>query len=78
MTVPTAPQPTTQTYAVTGMTCGHCVSSVTEELHELPGVAEVNVDLVAGGTSTVTVISEQRLDDDAVQGAVEEAGYQLA
>jgi copper chaperone len=78
MTVPTAPQPFTQTYLVTGMTCGHCVTSVTEELQELPGVDDVNVDLVAGGTSTVTVTSEQPLDDGAVQGAVEEAGYQLA
>jgi copper chaperone len=78
MTVPTAPQPFTQTYSVTGMTCGHCVSSVTEELRELPGVGEVNVDLVAGGTSTVSVTSGQPLDDGAVRAAVEEAGYQLA
>ena len=77
MTLPTAPQPATQTYAVTGMTCEHCVASVTEELRELPGVAEVQVDLVAGGTSTVTVTSERPLDDDAVRGAVDEAGYQL-
>jgi copper chaperone CopZ len=60
------------------MTCGHCVASVTEELQELPGVAEVNVDLVAGGTSVVTVTSTQPLDEDAARGAVEEAGYQLA
>ena len=78
MNAATSPQPHSQTYAVTGMTCGHCVSSVTEELQELPGVAEVDVDLVAGGTSTVTVSSEQPLDDGAVRSAVEEAGYQLA
>jgi copper chaperone CopZ len=59
------------------MTCGHCAASVTEELGELPGVDEVNVDLVAGGTSTVTVTSTQPLDYDAVQAAVDEAGYQL-
>jgi copper chaperone len=76
MSVPTDSH--TRTFAVAGMTCGHCVASVTEELQELPGVAEVNVDLVAGGTSTVTVTSTQPLDDDAVQEAVEEAGYQLA
>jgi copper chaperone len=73
---------TTSTYAhsypVTGMTCGHCVASVTEELEELAGVQEVSVDLVAGGTSTVTVTSDQPLTDDAVQAAVAEAGYQLA
>ena len=78
MTVPTTSQPHTRTYSVVGMTCGHCISSVTEELLELRGVAEVTVDLVAGGTSTVSVTSDQLLDDGAVQGAVEEAGYQVA
>ena len=73
---------TTSTYAqrfpVTGMTCDHCVASVTEELEELAGVREVHVDLVAGGTSTVTITSDQPLFDDAVKDAVAEAGYQLA
>jgi copper chaperone len=78
MSVPTDSQSHTQTFSVAGMTCGHCVASVTEELQELPGVDQVNVDLVAGGTSTVTVTSTQPLDDDAAQAAVEEAGYQLA
>ena len=76
MSVP--PDSRTQSYSVAGMTCGHCVASVTEELLGIPGVGEVGVDLVAGGTSTVTVTSAQPLDDDAVQAAVEEAGYQLA
>ena len=68
----------TSTYTVTGMTCGHCVSSVTEELTALPGVRNVEVDLVAGGDSTVTVTSEQPLEEDAVRAAVDEAGYALA
>ena len=46
---------TTTTYTVTGMTCGHCVGAVTEELSGLPGVTEVSIDLVPGGGSTVTV-----------------------
>jgi copper chaperone len=70
--------PHSQTYPVTGMTCGHCVASVTEEIGELAGVREVNVDLAAGGTSTVTVTSDQPLDHEAVRAAVAEAGYQLA
>ncbi len=65
-------------YLVTGMTCGHCATSVTEELEELDGVREVHVKLVAGGTSTVTVTSDQPLAHEAVQVAVTEAGYQLA
>lgn len=67
-----------QSYAVTGMTCGHCVASVTEEIQEIAGVRQVDVDMVAGGTSTVTVTSDQPLADDAVHAAVAEAGYQLA
>jgi copper chaperone len=66
-----------QTFAVSGMTCGHCVSAVTEELRQLPGVTEVTVDLVAGGTSAVHVVSETPLDDATVRAAVDEAGYEL-
>ena len=67
----------TTTVQIAGMTCGHCVTAVTEELTQLPGVTEVAVDLVAGGTSPVTVTSEQPLDDAAVAAAVDEAGYEL-
>jgi copper chaperone len=69
---------TTATYAVTGMTCGHCVGAVTEEISKLPGVSDVAVDLVAGGASTVTVTSAAPLDEPAVREAVDEAGYELA
>lgn len=65
----------TQTYTVTGMTCGHCVASVTEEVQEIPGVQNVSVILETGA---VTVTSEHEVDDAAVKAAVEEAGYQLA
>ncbi len=65
----------TSTYTVTGMTCGHCVSSVTEEVQELPGVESVDVVLETGA---LTVTSAEPLDRTAVQAAVEEAGYQLA
>lgn len=68
-------QPQIQTYTVTGMTCGHCVASVTEEVQEIPGVQDVSVVLETG---SVTVTSEQEIDDAAVKAAVEEAGYQLA
>lgn len=68
----------TETYDVTGMTCGHCVASVDRELREVPGVTDVHVDLVAGGTSRVTVTSEATLTREAVASAVDEAGYALA
>ncbi len=66
---------TTSTYTVTGMTCGHCVQSVTEEVRELDGVEDVEVALESG---TLTVTSSQPLDDATVRSAVEEAGYALA
>lgn len=62
------------TYTVKGMSCGHCATSVTEEVSEIAGVSAVNVD-VAGGKVTVT--SEVPLDVEAVTAAVTEAGYQL-
>jgi copper chaperone len=65
----------TKTYSVAGMTCGHCVASVTEEVQEISGVQDVAVVLETGA---VTVTSAERLDDAAVQAAVEEAGYQMA
>ncbi len=64
-----------RTYTVTGMTCGHCVASVTEEVREIPGVQEVDVVLETG---TLTLTSDEDIDDGAVRDAVEEAGYQLA
>jgi copper chaperone len=60
---------------VSGMTCGHCASSIREEVGSVPGVTAVDVDLASG---TVTVDSERRLEAKAIKKAVEEAGYQLA
>lgn len=65
----------TAEYVVTGMTCGHCVASVTEEVQELPGVTDVRVDLASGG---LTVTSEQPVAASEIRAAVEEAGYQLS
>lgn len=66
--------PTTTTITVSGMTCGHCSSAVTEELSQLPGVPEVSVDLVAGGDSPVTITSDADLAPADVRAAVAEAG----
>jgi copper chaperone len=60
---------------VIGMTCGHCVSAVTEEVSEVPGVTGVDVDLAAG---RVTITSESGFDLDEVEAAIAEAGYSLA
>ncbi len=65
----------TATYTVTGMTCGHCIASVTEEVQEIEGVTDVVVDLASG---ELRLSSEEPIDPATVQAAVEEAGYQLA
>lgn len=63
---------------VTGMTCAHCVRSVTEEISEIAGVQGVSVDLRVGDVSRVTIASSTPLDAELVRHAVEEAGYTLA
>lgn len=65
----------TTSYTVTGMTCSHCVASVSEEVGAIEGVTDVAVDLPTGA---VTVTSDQPVDDARVRAAVEEAGYTLA
>ncbi|MDS0132718.1 MULTISPECIES: heavy-metal-associated domain-containing protein [unclassified Amycolatopsis] len=59
-------------YTVSGMNCGHCAQSVTEEIAALPGVAEVDVDVAAG---RVLVRAETALAEDDVRAAVREAGF---
>jgi len=65
----------TTTYTVAGMTCAHCVASVTEEVSEIPGVEDVQVDLASGA---VAVTSNQPVSAEAIKAAVEDAGYQIA
>ena len=63
--------------SVDGMTCGHCVMSVSKELSEIPGVKTVDVILNSGATSKVTVLTDTPLDDAALSDAVSEAGFTL-
>ena len=65
---------TTTTWSVQGMTCGHCVNAVTEEISAIPGVSDVAVDLATG---LVTVTADADPSTDAVAAAVDEAGYTL-
>ncbi len=66
-----------ENYLVEGMTCGHCVASVTEEVSDIDGVESVTIDLNVGGASRVVVVSSHPLAQDDVQSAVTEAGYSL-
>jgi copper chaperone len=64
----------TQVFTVTGMSCEHCVRSVTEEVSKLPGVRSVGVDL---GSGAVTVTADRELSDSEIAESVDEAGYEL-
>jgi copper chaperone len=65
----------TTTVEIDGMTCGGCVAHVTQALEAIPGVLNVSVELRAGETSPVLVVSNDELDGDAVRTAVADAGY---
>jgi copper chaperone len=65
---------TTATFSVEGMTCGHCVAAVTEEVKRIRGVTDVAVDLESGA---VTITSDADVATAEVKAAVEEAGYEL-
>lgn len=67
-----------QSFEVAGMTCEHCVASVTEELSALGGVEAVSVDLHPGAASTVVVNASRALSTEEIRAAVEDAGYTLA
>lgn len=69
---------TSQTYAVVGLTCGHCAHAVTDEITALQGVTGVDIDLVVEGTLTLRVTSETALPDADVAAALDQAGdYRL-
>ncbi|MBG0823307.1 heavy-metal-associated domain-containing protein [Planomonospora sp. ID91781] len=61
-------------YTVTGMTCGHCVSSVSAEIGKVPGVSGVAVDLSTGAVT----VDGAGFSDEQIREAVERAGYSLA
>ena len=64
----------TTTLKVSGLTCGHCVTHVTEELEAVAGVKNVSVILHKNGQSVATVVSDIVLDDAALAAAIDEAG----
>ena len=64
----------TLTYTVPGMSCGHCRAAITEEVEKVAGVAAIEVDLDAKKVA----VSGSGLDDAAVRGAIDEAGYEIA
>ncbi len=65
----------TETVKVSGMSCGHCVAAVSDEITKIDGVTSVEIDLNSGN---VEMTSDRELDPAAVSQAVEDAGYHLS
>jgi len=64
--------------SVAGMTCQNCVNHVTEEINEIPGVVNIDIELgEEGNPSTVRITSEDRIEDDVLEAAIDEAGYEV-
>ncbi|WP_200304678.1 heavy-metal-associated domain-containing protein [Streptomyces adelaidensis] len=61
-------------FTVSGLSCGHCAASVTEEVVAVAGITEVDVDVRAG----LVVVRGETVDDAAVRAAITEAGYEVA
>lgn len=57
---------------VPGMTCGHCVAAVTEEVSKVSGVAHVAIDL----DTKLVVVTGTALDESLIRDAIREAGYE--
>jgi copper chaperone len=64
----------TITYSVPGVHCGHCRAAITEEVSAVAGVESVEVDL----ESKRVTVTGATLDDAAIRGAIDEAGYEAA
>ncbi len=62
---------TTTTYRVSGMSCGHCSQSVSDEVKKIEGVTDVEIDLESG---SVRVESDAPIDEAVIRAAVDEAG----
>lgn len=69
---------TTKTIQVSGMTCGHCVQAVTEEVGKISGVTHVDIELNTEGASQVTITADVDVSDSDIAAAIDEAGYEIA
>lgn len=61
-----------KTLKIANMTCGHCKMKVEQVLNQLPGIREADVDLLEG---TCDINADDRLNMDALETALSEAGY---
>ena len=66
---------TQKTIGIEGMSCGHCVSWVTEALEKIDGVTQAKVSLEAQNAEVD--YDESQVSDEAMVSAIESAGYSV-
>ena len=59
---------------IQGMTCQHCVMSVTKALSSIPGLTNVRVNLVQG---EATFENPQNVSPEKIRKTIEDAGYKV-
>ncbi len=59
---------------VKGMSCQHCVMSVTKALSQLEGIKNIQVDLAKG---EVRFDNLKEVASNRIEKAIEEAGYEV-
>jgi copper chaperone CopZ len=62
----------TKEFTVRDISCGHCAQAITQEVKNVPGVQNVNVDV---STKRVSVETNERVTTDVLVNAINEAGY---
>ncbi|MBA4180548.1 MAG: hypothetical protein C0506_08180 [Anaerolinea sp.] len=64
--------PQTIELKISGMTCDHCVRSVTNAVQDVPGVSEAKVSL----DTNSAVVKGEAVDIQKILDAIEEEGYE--
>ncbi len=63
-----------ETIKIQGMSCQHCVMSVSKALNSIPGLRNVQVNLATG---EATFENTQNISQEKIRQAVEDAGYRV-
>ena len=63
------------TIKIKGMSCAHCVASVTKALSDIAGISEVHVNLSSGEASFT--LEKGELPEEAIRAAIDKIGFEV-
>jgi copper chaperone len=66
---------TERVYKVPDVSCDHCVSAITNELTQIDGVENVQVNLQS---KMVTVVASEEVAEQSIRDGIDEAGFDIA